>query len=86
MQWTPLTVKAGDVVCFDSYIPHRSKANLGTTSRRALFLTYNRKADGDVRLKYYADKRKYFPPECEREEGVDYESTPSPYNLGNPIR
>ncbi|MEC8023169.1 MAG: phytanoyl-CoA dioxygenase family protein [Myxococcota bacterium] len=86
MQWNSLEVKAGDIVFFDSFIPHRSKANLGMKSRRALFLTYNREADGDVRSQYFADKRRYFPPECEREEGVDYESTPSPYNLGNPIR
>ena len=86
MTWTPLPAKAGDIVVFDSYIPHRSACNRGQNSRRALFVTYNRRRDGDVRTQYFADKRRVFPPECEREPGVDYESKPSPYNLGNPIR
>ena len=86
MTWTPLEAKAGDIVFFDSYIPHRSPRNASDRSRRALYITYNRLSEGDVRERYYADKRLHFPPECERVAGVDYTSSPSPYNLGNPIR
>ena len=86
MQWTPLPTQAGDVVFFDSYIPHRSKPNTSQTPRRALYITYNRASEGDVREDYYAHKRQAFPPECERIAGVDYSETAGPYNLGNPIR
>ena len=37
-----------------------------------LYVTYNRRADGDHRLRYYADKRRSFPPDCEREPGREY--------------
>jgi 2-aminoethylphosphonate dioxygenase len=86
MPWRALELSAGDVVFFDSYIPHRSMANQSDGSRRALYLTYNRLAEGDVRDAYFVAKRGSFPPECERAPGVDYEGQPSPYNLGNPIR
>jgi len=86
LPWKPLEAQAGDIVFFDSYIPHRSPRNTSSRSRRALYITYNRQAEGDVRERYYADKRLHFPPECERTAGVDYTSNPSPYNLGNPIR
>ncbi len=84
--WQPLEIPAGSVVFFDSYIPHRSQRNQSDVPRRALYITYNRKSEGERRADYYADKRRVFPPECEREEGVDYGSKPGPYNLGNPIR
>ena len=79
-------VEAGDVVLFDSYIPHRSPKNPSRHSRRAGFITYNRKSEGDYRKNYFEDKRKSFPPECERIFGVDYSTRESVYNLGNPIR
>ncbi|MGB0637999.1 MAG: phytanoyl-CoA dioxygenase family protein [Myxococcota bacterium] len=86
LPWTPLETKAGDIVFFDSYIPHRSPANTSDQSRRAAYVTYNRASEGSVRDRYFADKRSVFPPECERVEGVDYAATAGPYNLGNPIR
>ena len=54
--------------------------------RRSLYVTYNRKRDGERREDYYADKRRAFPPECEREEGIDYAARAGAYNLANPIR
>ena len=62
----------GDVVLFDSYAPHRSAPNLTQSPRRVLYVTYNRRADGDHRAQYYADKRKSFPPDVERETGKEY--------------
>lgn len=86
MAWVPLELDAGDVVFFDSYLPHRSAPNRSNAPRRALYVTYNRASDGDHRADYYAAKRAAFPPECEREPGVDYSESESLYNLGNPIR
>ena len=37
-----------------------------------MYLTYNRRSDGDHRQKYYDDKRKSYPPDFEREEGKNY--------------
>jgi len=37
-----------------------------------LYVTYNRLSEGDHRRQYYIDKRKSFPPDCEREPGKEY--------------
>jgi len=37
-----------------------------------LYITYNRTSEGDHRVQYYADKRKNYPPDIEREPGKDY--------------
>jgi hypothetical protein len=62
----------GDTVFFDSYVPHRSGPNLSDEPRRVLYVTYNRLAEGDHRTRYYADKRKSYPPDVEREPGKQY--------------
>ena len=36
------------------------------------YVTYSRLSDGDHRALYYADKRKSYPPDCEREPGKQY--------------
>ena len=64
--------RAGDVVFFDSYTPHASGANLTADRRRVLYITYNRLSAGDHRARYFADKRKSFPPDIEREPGRTY--------------
>lgn len=69
---TPLPAQPGDVVFFDSYVPHASKPNLTADPRRALYVTYNRASDGDHRAKYFADKRAAFPPDIERAPGQEY--------------
>jgi len=84
-EWTPLTdedmrhmgarpvpTRAGDAVFFDSYTPHASGSNLTAERRRVLYITYNRRSAGDHRARYYADKRKSFPPDIEREPGRTY--------------
>jgi len=68
----PLPTDPGDVVFFDSYAPHASKANLTAAPRRALYVTYNRAADGDHRARYFAEKRAAFPPDIERTPGQEY--------------
>jgi ectoine hydroxylase-related dioxygenase (phytanoyl-CoA dioxygenase family) len=52
----------GDVVFFDCYVPHGSPANTTDQARRNIYLTFNRKADGDLRMKYYEDKWQNYPP------------------------
>lgn len=62
----------GDVVYFDCFVPHQSGPNLTDGPRRNLYLTYNRLSEGDRRRQYFADKRKSFPPDDEREPGKEY--------------
>ena len=83
--WAPLTeaqmrdmhfvmcpTEPGDVVFFDSFAPHRSGPNLTAEPRRVLYVTYNRSSEGDSRVQYYADKRKSYPPDCERQPDREY--------------
>ncbi len=68
----PVPTRAGDVVFFDSFVPHASKANRTTRQRRVLYLTFNAAAHGDHRATYFAAKRANFPPDVEREPGTLY--------------
>lgn len=72
MNFVQVPTKPGDVIFFDSFVPHGSYPNLSSARRRILYITYNRLSDGDHRLRYYADKRKNYPPDCEREAGKEY--------------
>lgn len=62
----------GDAVFFDSYAPHRSHPNHTGKARRVLYITYNKASEGDSRKQYYADKRRNYPPDIERDPGKDY--------------
>jgi len=73
LQFVPVQTKPGDIVFFDSYVPHRSGPNLTQKPRRVLYATYAKLVEGDWRDKYYADKRKSYPPDIEREGGKNYE-------------
>lgn len=73
LHFQPIPTEPGDVVFFDSYVPHRSDANLTESARRMLYITYNRASEGDHRERYFADKRRSYPPDCEREAGRVYE-------------
>jgi len=83
--WAPLTdedtghkpyraihCQPGDAVFFDSYAPHRSAPNRSSSARRVLYITYNHASAGDSREKYYAAKRRNYPPDIERQPGKDY--------------
>ena len=71
--WKPVPTEPGDVLFFDSYVPHRSAPNQTDAARRVLYVTYTKASEGDFRDRYYADKRVAFPPDCEREPGKNYE-------------
>lgn len=56
LTWEPLPVRAGAIVFFHCYLPHRSGPNTTAHKRRAIYLTYNGASDGDLRADYYAAK------------------------------
>ena len=68
----PVPTEPGDVIFFDSFVPHASKPNLTDAPRRVLYLTYNLVRDGDQRQRYFADKHAAFPPDVDRDPGKTY--------------
>jgi 2-aminoethylphosphonate dioxygenase len=72
LELMPVPTRPGDVVFFDSFVPHASGPNLTSDRRRVLYVTYNRASDGDHRISYYEDKRASFPPDIERLPGREY--------------
>ena len=83
--WDPVLAVPGDLIVFDSFVPHRSGPNQSGGPRRAHYVTYNRRSDGNRRADYYARKRELFPQECERQPGVDYARIGAQFNLANPF-
>jgi ectoine hydroxylase-related dioxygenase (phytanoyl-CoA dioxygenase family) len=63
LEWCPIPTRAGDLLWFHSRAPHRSGPNRSTTTRRALFCTYNAAALGDLRREYYDEKASVFAAE-----------------------
>jgi hypothetical protein len=85
-KWHALECKTGDILLFDSYLPHFSEKNMSSKSRRSAFITYSRLSEGESkRLAYYKDKREKFPPDCEREKDKDYSQGAAIYNVANPL-
>jgi len=72
MEFISCPTRPGDLVFFDSFAPHASAPNRSATTRRLYYVTYNRLAEGDHLARYYADKRKSYPPDIEREPGKEY--------------
>jgi hypothetical protein len=70
--YVPVHCLPGDAVFFDSFAPHRSNPNHTSQARRVLYITYNKVSEGDSREQYYADKRRSYPPDIERDSGKDY--------------
>ena len=60
MKWTTVLGKRGDVLFFESYVPHKSATNLSRNSRRIIFLTFNALAEGDLYTQCYRAKRADF--------------------------
>lgn len=81
----PVLARPGDVIVFDAWVPHRSGPNRSGGPRRVHYLTFNPASAGDHRVEYYERKRRLFPPECEREPGVDYAAIGKQFNLANPF-
>lgn len=86
LTWVPVDGKAGDVIFFDSYVPHRSDINQSKFTRRNLYLTYNPLSLGSFRENYYIEKRNSFPQECERDPNKDYSEGAKVFNVANPIK
>lgn len=72
LDFKPYPTKPGDIIYIDSYAPHKSAQNLTVSPRRLYFSTYNRLSEGDHLAAYYADKRKSFPPDIERDTEKKY--------------
>lgn len=53
MAFEDVLCKGGTVVAFNGWAPHRSSANKSPFPRRAVFLTYNPKSEGDFHVRYY---------------------------------
>jgi 2-aminoethylphosphonate dioxygenase len=68
----PVPTAPGDVIFFDSFVPHASKPNFTNLPRRLLYLTYNPASAGDHRAQYYAEKHASFPPDIERDGSKSY--------------
>jgi ectoine hydroxylase-related dioxygenase (phytanoyl-CoA dioxygenase family) len=85
LTFAPCPTSAGDIVIFDGLAPHRSAPNRTDRFRRALFLTFNARREGDRREQYFAAKRALFPPEDERDGRTDYRTAGRQFNLGNPF-
>ena len=53
MAFVPALLQPGDVLLFDSFLPHRSAPNTTASWRRSAYLTFNRAAEGEqVQGKY----------------------------------
>ena len=68
-EWQPVEVPAGSTLWFHSRTPHRSGPNASAASRRALYPTYNARAEGDRRAEYYLEKRAQFADGTGRADG-----------------
>ena len=86
LNWISVDGEAGDMIFFDSYVPHRSDINNSDFTRRNLYLTYNPISLGSFRERYYEEKRIAFPPECERDPNKDYSEGAKVFNVANPIK
>ncbi len=72
MEFRPVPTQPGDVLLFDSYTPHYSEPNHGTTIRRLYFATFNKASEGDHYDQYHADKYKNYPPDIDRNPDRKY--------------
>lgn len=85
LSWEEIETTPQDLLIFDSFAPHRSKANQTDSSRRIFYFTYNTKEDGEFYQDYIKKKREFLPPDIERVEGKKYNYKNTKYNLANPI-
>jgi len=83
LTWQPIETVPGEVIVFDSWLPHRSSLNKTLRPRRAVYATYSKSAEGDFRERYFSEKREAFPPDAERQPEKHYD--PGRFNVGNPI-
>ena len=67
-----IELESGDAVFFNAYIPHRSGKNKSNQKRSQIYLTYNKKRDGNFRNIYLDEKRINYPPNNERNDSNTY--------------
>ena len=72
LKWEMAETQPGDVIFFDSFVPHRSGPNLTDTNRRIMYMTYGKKSEGDWRDRYYTEKFKNLPPDIHRDPAKEY--------------
>ena len=59
LSWLPpVFTNFGDIILFDSYIPHKSTNNISDSPRKSLYLTFNPSDEGNNREYYYDLKKK----------------------------
>jgi ectoine hydroxylase-related dioxygenase (phytanoyl-CoA dioxygenase family) len=58
LDFTPCPTIFGDILLFNSYVPHKSGINQLHFPRRVLYITYNDLKEGDLRELYYKEKKK----------------------------
>lgn len=80
LNWVPVTAKAGDILLFDGYLPHRSAVNSTSQPRRALFITYNPETYGSWYEEYYTRKRLH------PDDPIFHVSTPTRRTQSAPVR
>ena len=56
MNFVNVLTQPGDIVLFDSYLPHQSGPNMTDHPRRLAYLTYNKEREGNFHAEYYATK------------------------------
>tara|TARA_B100000767_G_C19681259_1_gene499670 strand:+ start:73 stop:831 length:759 start_codon:yes stop_codon:yes gene_type:complete len=67
-----IELKTKDALFFNSFIPHQSKPNKSNKGRAQLYVTFNKKSDGNFRKIYLEDKLKNFPPNNLRQTNKKY--------------
>ena len=70
MKFEMVPTEIGDVLFFDHFTPHQSKPNMSDKPRSNIYLTYNLLSEGDHRNEYLDKKRREFPPDNERKDGL----------------
>ena len=68
--------KKGDIIIFDSFIPHKSYINKSNSERNILYFTYtfNNKNIKNLYEDYHSDKFKNCPPDIYKDINIKYRS------------
>ena len=69
-----MNTDVGDVIAFDSLIPHMSETNNSSLRRVVLFFTYIHSHNGDQYTNYHNDKFKAVHPDISKIPGKSYRS------------
>lgn len=83
--WTPVELEPGQLLIFSSYLAHRSGANKSSSDRKAIYATYNRASEGDLRKGYYEHRKVEWPASHMRKQGEKYEKGAFTYGFGSPM-